>query len=96
MFAEDLTVMFDEVDGFATPAVYKGVQISVIYDDAYFLVQGEDVGVDSTKPAAICRASDVTGVKQGDSITVNSIAYTINSPKPDGTGQTIVLALEVA
>ena len=62
MFAEDLTVMFDEVDGFATPAVYKGVQISVIYDDAYFLVQGEDVGVDSTKPAAICRASDVTGV----------------------------------
>ena len=88
--------MFDEVHGFATSAVYKGVSISVIYDDAYFLVPGEDVDVDSTKPAAICKAADVAGVKQGDSITVDGIPYTINSPKPDGTGQTIVLALEIA
>ena len=96
MFTEDLSAMFDDVYGFAVSAVYKGVTIKLIYDDAYFLVPGEDVGIDSTKPAAICQATDVSGVKQGDSITVDGINYTVNSPKPDGPGQTIVLALEKA
>lgn len=94
MFTEDLTAMFDDAQGFAVLAEYKGVTIKVIYDDEYFLVPGEEVGVDSTKPAAICRSVDVSGIKQGDSITIGGAAYKVMTPKLDGTGQTIVLALE--
>ena len=94
MFTENIDALFDTVQGFAVSATYKGAAINVIYDEAYFLADGEDVGIDSTKPAAICKAADVAGVKQGDSIAISGTGYRIQSPKPDGTGKTVVLQLE--
>lgn len=94
MFTEDLTSMFDETYGFAVPAVFKTKAISVIYDEDYYAASGQDVDIESTKPAAICRSADVPGVKIGDSITVDGDVFTVINVKPDGTGVT-VLALEV-
>jgi len=95
MFAEDLTSMFDETYGFAVPAVYKTMAISVLYDEEYYAANGQEVDIEGTKPAAICRSVDVLGVKIGDSITVDLAPYTVINVKPDGTGIT-VLALEDA
>lgn len=95
MFAEDLTSMFDETYGFAVPAVYKTTAISVLYDEEYYAANGQEVDIEGTKPAAICRSVDVLGVKIGDSITVDLAPYTVINVKPDGTGIT-VLALEDA
>lgn len=94
MFTEDLTSMFDETYGFAVPAVFKTKAISVIYDEEYYAANGQEVDIESTKPAAICKSVDVSGVKIGDGITVDSNAFTVVNVKPDGTGIT-VLALEV-
>lgn len=95
MFAEDLTSMFDETYGFAVPAAFKSKAISVIFDQDYYAAGGQEVDIESTKPAAVCKSADVTGVKIGDSITVDGDAYTVINVKPDGTGIT-VLALQEA
>jgi hypothetical protein len=94
-FAEDLTPMFDTTYGFAVSAVWKTIAISVIFEAEYYAAQGEDVDIESAKPAAICQSSTVVGVRHGDAITISGIAYTVSNVRPDGSGVTILALQEV-
>lgn len=99
MFTEDLTPMFDPVYGFAVTATWNGTEIPVLFDREYFVDQPKFMGIEdrmlytdivSSKPAATCRTSDVSAVKQGDTITIDGTTYTVVVPMPDGTGITVL------
>ena len=46
------------------------------------------MGLMSTSPELICKTSDVTTVANGQTITINSTAYTVRAIEPDGVGMT--------
>jgi hypothetical protein len=92
-FTEDLNAIFDAVYGFAVAAEYNGAEIMVIFEAEYYAVPGQEVDIESTKPAAFVRSVEVSGVKIGDAITVDGTEYVVINVKPDGTGIT-TLALE--
>jgi hypothetical protein len=94
-FTEDLNAMFDAVYGFAVTAEYDGTEIMAIFEAEYYAAPGQEVDIESTKPAAFVRSVDVPGVKIGDAITVDGTEYVVINVKPDGTGVTTI-ALEEA
>jgi hypothetical protein len=86
MFAEDLSTFFDVTSGFATTATLAGQPVPVIFDAAY---AGALSGlVETTGPQCIAKTADVAGAVQGNTITINAVAYTITGIQPDGTGIT--------
>lgn len=99
-FTEDFDAFFgssEVTSGFAVAATYTpdGGDPSTIYgifDDEYFDEVG-GVGIEGSAPAFHCEAADVSGVAQGDALTVNSVSYIIRNVRPDGTGY-VVLILE--
>lgn len=96
-FLENSHLFFDTIHGFAVTAAFKGADISVIFDNGYFAVPGEEVDVSSSQPAVFCRTEDVSTVVQGDTLSIydggTARDYTVTEVRPDGTGMT-VLALE--
>ena len=88
---DDLAVFFAD---FAVDAVYKGVGIKVIFDNPYFERTVFGGAVESSQPKAWVKDSDITGAAHGDTITINSAAYTIIEIQPDGTGITTLILSE--
>lgn len=85
-FAESYDDFFN-LSEFATPAIFGGVNLKVIFDNAY----AEGLGMAGTNPFITGRASDLGAAVIGDSISVNSINYKVaNPPAPDGTGLVII------
>lgn len=82
-FTEDFDA-FLNTDEHATAAVFSrsGATVNVIFDADY----QDPLGVESSGPMAEGKASDFSGVIQGDTLTINSIAYRICNIQPDGTG----------
>ena len=91
---EDLTIYFDSSTGMAVTAQYtpkeyahtssKTTTIKGIYDNEYL----EVLDAKTSTPVFVCATSDVSAVKNGDKLTVNSTVYTIRNTQPDGTGVT--------
>ena len=98
--ATELAIFFD-ADDFGVAASYtpqggSAVTINGIFDNEFFEVAaGGEVAVAMEQPRFACRTSDVSSAAEGDSITINSINYTIRVVQSDGTGVT-VLVLEEA
>lgn len=87
--------IFLAVDDFGTAASYGGGTVNGIFDNDFIEVEtGAGVGVALQQPRFQCRTADVPTAAEGDSITINSIAYTIRIVQDDGTGMT-VLVLEL-
>ena len=88
-FTEDLTPFFQTSD-FGTAATWSvgPATVNGIFDQEYL----QTLGVDSANPVFVCRAADVSGVAKGQTLTVNSVGYSIVGIHPDGTG---VVALEL-
>lgn len=82
-FTEDLTAFLDD-DDFATAAVFSrgGATVNVIFDARY----QDPLGIESAAPRAVGREADFAGIVPGDTLTLNSIAYSIRGHEPDGTG----------
>lgn len=82
-FTEDFDAFLD-LDEHATSAVFSrsGATVTVIFDADY----RDPLGMESSGPMAGGKASDFTGVVQGDTLTINSVAYRITNVQPDGTG----------
>lgn len=78
---EDLTAFFD-VDEHATAATYNAATVNGIFEDQFVAVGG----IESSRPTFTCDEADVAGIVHGDSITINSIIYTVAGHQPDGTG----------
>ena len=93
-FSEDLSEFFD-VDDFAITATWNSQSVKGIFDNEYFDETG-GVGVESSNPVFMCTAADVSGIAEGDAITINATAYTVaGPPQPDGTGAVIIQLQEV-
>lgn len=87
-FAEDLTVFFD-TDEFAVLATPSGggAAFAVIFDKEYLA----QIGVSTTGPAALARASDVSSLTPRTStLTIEGTTYTVTDVQPDGTGLALV------
>lgn len=79
----DFTAMLD-TNEHATSAVFSrsGATVYVIFDADY----QDPMGQEASTPMAEGKASDFSGVVQGDTLTISSIAYRISNVQPDGTG----------
>jgi hypothetical protein len=62
--------------------------IKVIFDNEHYGEKVYDQEINSSMPVATCKTSDLTGLKQGDTLTVNAVTYKILDIQPDGTGLT--------
>ena len=74
-----------------TPTNGSPKKITILFDNEYTgmdLVAGT---VSTTGPAAYCKSADVDGVQKGDSMTVDSVSYTVQDDQPDGTGMVILI-----
>ena len=88
-FVEHIASFFDVTSGFAVPAVWShdGSTVNVIFDAAYVDPMGLFEG---SLPTAWCEAATVVGVAQGQTLTIDSVVYTIVETQPDGTGVAVL------
>lgn len=97
--ATELAVFFD-ADDFGVAATYtpsggSPATINGIFDNEFFEVEaGGEIAVAMEQPRFTCRTSDVSTAAEGDSITINSIAYTVRVVQSDGTGVTVLVLEE--
>lgn len=86
---EDFTAFFN-VDEHATAATYNAATVDGIFEDQFVAVNG----IESSHPTFNCAEADVTGIAHGDTITINSVAYTVVGHQPDGTGLMFLILKE--
>ena len=81
-FVESMDYFFNTDDfaetGIYTPSGGSPVNISLIFDDESQF-QRVDVGVDieATVPTALVKSSNVSGVAEGDTLTIRGVIYTV-------------------
>lgn len=85
--ADELANFFDATEGFGETATFTGGSATVIFDNAF----AEDLNVKGTLPLGHCRTADVSTVSEGDTITIRSVAYTVQEKKDDATGVTVLV-----
>ena len=95
-FTENISEFLDPAD-FAHAATYtpdggSPIIVNGIFDNEYFDEVGGRVGVEGSTPAFHC--ADISGVAQGDALTVNGTAYKVINVQPDGTGLTTLYLQE--
>lgn len=91
LLTSDLTGFFNESE-FASAAQFShaagaAVAISVIFDTDFLA----SLGIETNKPTALCKSSDVASAVHGDTMVIGSTTYKIIGIQPDGTGITIVI-----
>ena len=86
---EDFTAFFD-TDEHATAATYNASTVNGIFEDQFVSVGG----IESSKPTFTCAEADVTGIKNGDTLIVNSVDYKVVGTQPDGTGMMFLVLQE--
>lgn len=89
--ADDRLSMLEDFGLSATWTPVGGTATTVIgIFDNEFLGVGVGAGAQAAtdQPRFLCRTSDVPAVADGDALTVDSVAYIIRVPMPDGTGMT--------
>jgi len=91
-FTEDLTVFLDE-DVFASEMTWDGGNsASVIFDAEHILVnEGAEADTSTVAPTALAREADLSGLAQGDTVTIGGLNYKIVGIQPDGTGMTLLI-----
>ena len=89
--------IFFEADDFAVTASYtpqggSATNINGIFDNEFFEADaGGTIGIAIQRPRFVCQTSDVSSAREGDAITINSVAHTIRIVQDDGTGVTTLV-----
>lgn len=69
-----------------------GSSVNGIFDNDFVEVDaGGGVGFALQQPRFVCRTADVSTTVEGDSISINSVNYTIRIVQDDGTGVTTLV-----
>lgn len=87
MFAEDLAPFFN-VDEFATQATIGGVDVRVIFQDAYSGPFGG--AVDADQPQCWAPSASVSHAVQGTPASIGGVSYLVDRVEPNGTGISLV------
>lgn len=95
MFAEDTSVYFYTVTGFAQTCSLDGVDVPAIFDNGYALGAVGPYGMATTGPRITLQTASVPAEVEGKACVVDSVAYTVAAHEPDGVGIS-VLRLELA
>lgn len=68
----------------------KAAAITLIFDADYAELVGFEARIDSNKPVAIGRTSDLDDVRRGSMIQRGADEYKVVDIQPDGTGMTLL------
>jgi hypothetical protein len=80
---------------FGEPALLQdGTEITVIFDAAYQTASPMGVDIESSKPMAMAKSTDVENEVHGNTITIRGTIYMIVGIQPDGTGMTNLILSE--
>lgn len=90
MFAEDLTVFFNE-DDFAVAATLQGVAVSGIFEEDYVEPLGNVV--EGKAPVFWCRSASVASVAHGQTLITGGRTFKVRGVEQEGTG-VVMLRLE--
>ncbi len=85
IFLADFGVTVNVTSGVGAPFTFTG-----IYDNGYAGIALGEVEMEGTDPQVQCKSADIASMANGDALTVNSINYTVNNIRPDGTGWTFI------
>jgi hypothetical protein len=90
MFTEDFDIYFVDFGESATYTAGGGssADITVIFDNQAFAINMASGEISDSRPRATCKTSDVSNAKNGDTITIRTVSYTVTDVNPDGTGIT--------
>lgn len=91
MFAEDLTAFLSTQEFAQTATLPGGVQVQVIFDNAY----ADVLGMAASGPTVLGRSQDLGALPQGAALQVDGRSWLVADKQPDGTGMTR-LQLELA
>jgi hypothetical protein len=97
--SDEIYALFDPVvaqDAVHTPQGGAASNIKVIFNNAHQTIEmlGGGVGVESTNPSALCKTSDVSATKHGDTLAISGKTYYIIGVQPDGAGITRLILSE--
>lgn len=89
-FTEDLSLFFAD---FGVQAVFTRssttiATCNVIFDLPTQYSQLQEVSMATDAGVILCRTSDITSVKRADTVTVNSVAYSVAQIRDGGSGVT--------
>lgn len=96
-FKDDLTNDLDvflNSDEFAVDVTYNAATIQGIFDAEFSSAVEGEVGIESTVPQVLVKTSDVPNVAHNETMTINSVVYSVIGIQPDGTGVTLILLSE--
>lgn len=91
---KDLDVFLNTTE-FGTSALYNGITIAVDFRSHSDVVfeRGGQHQVSGSVPACYCKESDIQGIENGDTITIDgTIFYVLDLDKPSGGIQKIYLS----
>ena len=66
---------------------WGSVSVAVVFDAAYL----DTAGMANSRPQARCLASDVAAMSPGASVSLHSVAYTVQAIEPDGLGMATLI-----
>lgn len=88
-FSEDFDAYL-ETGQFASLATYNGNTVKVILDTTFT----DEMGIVGQKPVIQAKSSDFSSAAPGETVTINSVDYTIKEIQHDGTGWCFILIQE--
>ena len=84
IFSQAITDILAEL---GTDATYKEKTIRVNFKNGFIVA----AGVETRAPMVECLDSDITGVRHGDSMTINAVTYKVIGIEPSGYGTTMII-----
>jgi len=87
-WVDDLDTLLTD---FGTDIIFGAATIKGIFDNDYLGISSLEIGVESRGPQCLVKDSDVSGIVQGNTLTINSTTYYVRRIEPDGTGMTLLI-----
>lgn len=66
---------------------WGSASVAVVFDATYL----DTAGMANSRPQARCLAADVAAMSPGASVSIESIAYTVQAIEPDGLGMATLI-----
>lgn len=82
----DLETVFEDWDDI----VWNGVTYKGIFHNEYEAVPIFGVEIDSRNPYIQVRESDFSAIVQGETVTIEGVAYKVKSKQPNGVGSLLI------
>lgn len=89
---DDLDACFS-TDDFGVEAIFEtsggNVTATGYFTDPTDAVEINDVRIEASEPTFVCRTSETTAVRRGDTVMISSVDYTVERYQRVGMGATV-------